>query len=142
VGHIAGIVIPELAPPLRANNLWQSTCFEAFLRPAGESGYREFNFTPSTQWAAYEFDAHRANMREASLPAPPQITIASAADQLICEITLALDLPREQYRLGLSAVIEEKSGGRSYWALNHPSGAPDFHDDTCFAVDLPSPEAS
>jgi len=39
-------------------------------------------------------------------------------------------------RLGLSAVIEEKSGRRSYWALAHPSGKADFHNSDCFTLEL------
>jgi hypothetical protein len=30
-------------------------------------------------------------------------------------------------RLGLSALIEDSDGGKSFWALAHPPGAPDFH---------------
>ena len=51
---------------------------------------------------------------------------------------LAPDLP---WRLGLSAVIEAEDGTKSYWALNHPPGAPDFHHKDCFALELPAPEA-
>jgi hypothetical protein len=55
---------------------------------------------------------------------------------------LALDgmssLPRDApWRLGLSAVIEETSGRKSYWALAHPPGKPDFHHADCFAYELP-----
>ena len=39
--------------------------------------------------------------------------------------------------LGLSAVIEEHGGAKSYWALAHPPGAPDFHHPDCFAAQLP-----
>ena len=35
------------------------------------------------------------------------------------------------------AVIEEKDGTKSYWALAHPPGEPDFHHPDCFALDLP-----
>ena len=31
-------VIPELSEPWRADELWQTTCFEAFLRPRAEHG--------------------------------------------------------------------------------------------------------
>ena len=41
------------------------------------------------------------------------------------------------WRLGLSAVIEDTSGGKSYWALAHPPGKPDFHHADCFALELP-----
>ncbi len=43
-------------------------------------------------------------------------------------------------RLGLSAVIEETDGTKSYWALAHPAeGPPDFHHPDCFALTLPAP---
>ena len=36
-------VIPEAAEPNRADDLWKTSCFEAFLRPLGEESYREWN---------------------------------------------------------------------------------------------------
>ena len=42
------------------------------------------------------------------------------------------------WRLGLSAVIEETSGRKSYWALAHPPGKADFHHSDCFALELPA----
>src|SRR5207253_6068780 len=51
-------VIPEDEPG-RADDLWQTTCFEAFLRRPGEESYREWNFAPSGQWAAYDLAAYR-----------------------------------------------------------------------------------
>ncbi len=50
-------VIPEADEPSRADELWQTTCFEAFLREAGADAYREWNFAPSGHWAAYDFSA-------------------------------------------------------------------------------------
>jgi hypothetical protein len=41
------------------------------------------------------------------------------------------------WQLGLSAVLEEKDGTKSYWALAHPGEKPDFHDAGCFAAHLP-----
>ena len=42
------------------------------------------------------------------------------------------------WELGLSAVLEEKDGTKSYWALAHPNPEkPDFHDPGCFAAHLP-----
>jgi hypothetical protein len=40
------------------------------------------------------------------------------------------------WRLGLSAIIEEASGQRSYWALAHPPGKPDFHHPDSFALEV------
>ena len=45
---------------------------------------------------------------------------------------------RRPWELGLSAILEEKDGTKSYWALAHPEGdKPDFHDPACFAAHLP-----
>jgi len=41
-----------------------------------------------------------------------------------------------RWRLGLSALIEEPSGHKSYWALAHPPGKADFHHPDCFAHEL------
>jgi hypothetical protein len=37
-------------------------------------------------------------------------------------------------------VIEAADGGKSYWALAHPPGRPDFHHAAGFAAHLPSDE--
>jgi hypothetical protein len=43
-----------------------------------------------------------------------------------------------RWELGVSAILEEKDGTKSYWALAHPTGdKPDFHDRACFAAHLP-----
>ena len=54
-GDLAEVVIPAPTSPRRADNLWQTTCFEAFVRGEG-ADYAEYNFTPSGEWAAYGFD--------------------------------------------------------------------------------------
>jgi hypothetical protein len=43
------------------------------------------------------------------------------------------------WRAGVSAVIEEADGTKSYWALAHPPGEPDFHDPESFVLSLPAP---
>ena len=42
--------------------------------------------------------------------------------------------------IGLSAVIEEEGGRKSYWALAHPPGPPDFHHPDCFTLELAAPK--
>ena len=54
-GKIGELAMPPIADPVRTDELWQHTCFEAFLRGSVGAGYFEFNFAPSTQWAAYRF---------------------------------------------------------------------------------------
>ncbi len=50
-GDFNRIRLPAPQPSARTDGLWQHSCFEAFL--AGDRGYYEFNFSPSSQWAAY-----------------------------------------------------------------------------------------
>jgi hypothetical protein len=133
------VLVPPLAQPVRRDNLWQRTCFEAFLQ--SEQGYLEFNFSPSTEWAAYRFSGYREGMAELDLE-PPQVRVSR--DEHALELTADLVLPPSlaPVRLGLSAVIEEVSGVKSYWALRHPPGdRPDFHHPDCFAIDLSPPPA-
>jgi hypothetical protein len=137
-GKIAGVRLPPIAPPLRAEELWQRTCFEAFVRCPASGIYYEFNFAPSTQWAAYQFDGYRSGMREASGVSAPAIAVKASAALLRVQASLELgqlsDLPPgHRWRLGLSALIEETNGRKTYWALTHPAGKPDFHHPDCFA---------
>ena len=44
-------------------------------------------------------------------------------------------------RMGLSAVLEDRRGRKSYWALAHASDTPDFHDPACFTAMLPASKA-
>jgi hypothetical protein len=133
-GRIGELLIPPPAPPERTDGLWQHSCFELFVGEEGE-GYEEFNFSPSGQWAAYAFSGYRTGMAPLDI-APPLIETEVSEDRLVVRVTLQQER-RGRCRIGLSAVIEEKGGNLSYWALNHPPGAPDFHHRDCFALDLP-----
>jgi hypothetical protein len=131
----ARFVIPELAETERADDLWQTTCFEAFLRAEGEDGYREWNFAPSSQWAVYDFTSHREGRTDAEVAAP-YIRIEDNLTWWALGATIAVDAETE-WQLGLSAILEEKDGTKSYWALAHPDrDEPDFHDPVCFAARL------
>jgi hypothetical protein len=123
--------------PDRADDLWQTTCFEAFLRPAGADAYREWNFAPSGQWAAYDFSGYREKRSNAAVAQSPYIRMEDNLTWWALGATIAVDADL-QWQLGLSAILEEKAGTKSYWALAHPSGdKPDFHDPICFAAHLP-----
>src|SRR5262249_36502234 len=70
-GRPGDLGIPPITSATRADELWRTTCFEAFVRTSASSGYYEFNFAPSTQWAAYEFSRYRSGMRAATDIAAP-----------------------------------------------------------------------
>jgi hypothetical protein len=139
-GRTADIVIPPLASPRRMDGLWQTTCLEAFFRTPGASGYLEFNFSPSTEWAAYAFDAHRSGRRPFDIIHAPIISHVDHGPALEIHVTLPID--PQPWLAALSAVIEEKDGTKSYWALAHPPGEPDFHHPDCFALELPAAPAA
>ena len=130
-------VVPEMVQePGRAEKLWETTCFEAFLRIAGQKGYREWNFAPSSEWAAYDFKSERKGKADADVSAP-YIRVEDNMTWWALGATIAVDA-EAKWQVGLSAVLEEKDGNKSYWALAHPDGdKPDFHDPACFAARLP-----
>lgn len=130
------VLLPLRADGQRRDGLWQTTCFEAFVRANGVIGYHEFNFSPSSDWASYSFDAHRAGMRDS--PAQPVIELTADGMNVTLDLSEYPDLTDADWHVGLAAVIEEKDGTKSYWALKHPEGAPDFHDAACFALELPA----
>ncbi len=137
--HIAGagkVVMPELREPGRTDELWRTTCFELFLRLDDGERYVEFNFSPSTQWAAYAFDGYREGMAQLDMPRAPVV------ERLTNGVNVALEfshLPHGELAMALTAVLEEEGGVKSFWSLAHPPGAPDFHHPACFAAKLPSP---
>jgi hypothetical protein len=122
-GDIARLVIPSPAAANRTAGLWQTTCFELFVGSDG-AAYREFNFSPSGAWAAYEFDRHRSGMRDAQA----EVEIDSSSDIKMFTLTAKIDaefpLPS---KVGLTAVIEEADGAIRYWAASFAPGEPDFH---------------
>jgi hypothetical protein len=133
-GNLEALRIPKATLPERRDRLWEHGCFEAFIRAGAGPAYYEFNFAPSTQWAAYRLEDYRSGMTPIALD--PSIEIRSASQSL--ELSAAFQLPPDAGAgLGLSAVIEDKNGRKSYWALAHPPGEPDFHHKDCFAAELP-----
>ncbi len=77
-----------------------------------------------------------------TLPAPHfDVDLKSNALEIVvavdCNLPAELDLDRT-WMIGLSAVIEELDGRKSYWALAHAPGKPDFHQRTCFVLQLPA----
>lgn len=137
------LVVPPFAGKGRADGLWQTTCFEAFLMPEGGPAYLEINLSPSERWAAYDFASYREGMVERPFPHEPQSAMRAGEQLAIFDSSIPLaGLPKDACALGLCAVIEEEGGRLSYWALAHPEGEPDFHDPSCFTATLASPPSA
>ncbi len=130
------VVLPSSIGAERVDGLWATTCFELFLKPEGGSDYFEFNFSPSCQWAAYVFDDYRCGRRNLHLAVDPHLeSDPERSRELSVDVDLS-NLPDTPLGMALCAVIEETDGTKSYWALAHPPGPPDFHDPDCFTATL------
>jgi hypothetical protein len=138
-----------VAGPGRADELWRHTCFEAFVRPAGSQRYLELNFSPSGEWAAYRFESYRRGMAPAALDEAPRLIVRGSEErlELRAQVKLSSNLlvPEasaissdgdRRVCVALSAVVEDREGRLSYWALRHPPGKPDFHHPESFALAL------
>jgi hypothetical protein len=103
-------------------------------------GYREFNLSPSGQWAVYGFRGYRdGGQRDGGVA--PRIVVRRSPHRLELEAQIDRDVltQHRSLRLGLSAVVEDAGGALSYWALQHPPGKPDFHHVDSFALQLRRP---
>lgn len=146
-GRIADVIVPAPVSPHRADKLWEHTCFEVFVRRPGEAGYVEFNFSPAGTWAAYRFTSQRRGMSnlEEFRDMPMTLDVGMSSVSLAVQLNLgglpdfAEDGP---WSVGVSTIIEESDGRKSYWALAHPQGKADFHHPDSFALELPPTSAT
>lgn len=134
------LVVPPFAGRGRADELWRTTCFELFLKPAGGESYVELNLSPSERWAAYDFGSYRAGMAERPASREPDSSIRLGSTFAIFDAAIPRDvLPALPAAASFAAVIEEQGGAVSYWAIEHAAAKPDFHDPACFAATLAPP---
>lgn len=140
-GNPASLLIPPAAPARQADFLWQHTCFEAFVAVEGEAAYREFNFSPSGEWAMYAFAGYRTPAERPVVASDPAIVSGWTQGEfrLMARIAPA-DLPVRSdgraFKMGLCAVIEEADRRLSYWAFRHHPCKPDFHGHDGLALRL------
>jgi hypothetical protein len=140
VGELGAVRMPELRPPVHTDGLWRHTCFEAFVGSAASPEYCEYNFSPSGAWAAYHFASYRAGMEPHKGGRTPNFAFDLQDGALV--LTAQVDLgwlslgDGGKARLGVTAVIEDRAGQLSYWALKHPREEPDFHHADGFVLSL------
>lgn len=140
------LVPPPLGAPDQATDgLWRHTCCEIFLAREGATAYREFNFSPSGQWASYAFAATRQRdpASESAWRKRPEIAFTELSNgfELLARLQSNQLPPGDApLAIGLSAVLETRLADApsscSYWALHHPAAQPDFHHPASFAHSL------
>lgn len=139
-GAVDRLLVPPPAEPVRTDGLWRQTCFEVFLRTGGGPGYFEFNLSPGGPWAAYRFSGRREGMADLEGVAPrgrahrdgSELTVEVVID--LSDVAALAGAP--VWQAAVTVVIEEVDGTKSYWALAHGEGPPDFHDPAGFLLDL------
>ncbi|MFN5161167.1 MAG: DOMON-like domain-containing protein [Cyanobacteriota bacterium] len=165
-GPIGQLVLPEpAAAAARRDELWRSTCFEAFLGVPGAEGYWEVNLSPAGHWNGYRLRGYRLDLQpEPGFTSLPCV-VACGSDQL--ELGFAIDLAAlvpagQPIELALATVLEarrqlgsadgpsdgpsdgteagdgpEDSGDHhSFWALAHAGREADFHRRESFVVSI------
>lgn len=140
-GDLSDIELEPLSDSTgRADDLWQKTCFELFVKTQNSPRYWEYNISPAGQWAAYGFSQYRDNRyNEESVS---QIPVTShVRDNLFileCSIPLPATLHNQSLETGISTVIRTKTDELYYYALKHCSDRPDFHDKNSFILTIGS----
>lgn len=139
-GPIKNLKLPPLDKAcLRADNLWQSTCFEAFLSITQnpDSPYFEVNIAPDGRWNLYQLTSYRQNLLPvANIPMP---AIQVDASELTYKLQarwqhLSPEVFNHSFHVGLTVILESQKGEKSYWALAHKSPQADFHNKASFTV--------
>ncbi len=135
------IVPTHSAPhPKRRDELWRTTCFEAFFGIAGSAAYLELNVAPSGDWAWYAFEDYRQGMRAPPISRAdePRIEIMERTDT---SLTLRAKVPAGIFA-GLpldsfsATAVLDRAGDLAYWAIAHAGPEADFHLRASFQVGL------
>ncbi len=141
-GDLSALSVPGPAgSPERRDRLWEDTCFELFLGPAGSDGYWEFNLSPAGHWNVYRFASYREGMRED--PAFAALPFVVRAGSRTLRLSLDLELGRivpaaTDVEAAVCAVIKTRAGAVGHWALAHPGPRPDFHRRDGFRLEVPA----
>ena len=139
-GFLSNLVIPAPADlPERRNNIWQETCFEFFLGLKDDARYWEFNLSPSGHWNVYRFNAYREGQQEEEAFTSLPFNVSSSTDAFLLDMEFDLDkiiTADETLEAGISAVIKQRDGNATHWALTHQNQQADFHKRESFIIEL------
>ena len=140
-GDIESVLLPAISvTPGRKDDLWKATCFEFFLAIRDQPGYWEFNMSPSGDWNVYRVDAYRrVGFREETAVSKLPFALRKESDGIMIEVSVNLSsiIPLEaELQIGITAIVQEKDGRETYWALAHPAPYADFHLRESFILAL------
>ncbi len=137
--HLDEVFLPTpKRAPERKWDLWESTCFEFFIKKSGAKNYLEFNFSPEHDWNLFFLSDVRVNEGEENSFTGDRLEFKSQRAGSLYTLEVAVRLAglkvfsglspmEEPLEVGISTVIKKTSGELEYWALTHPEEEPDFH---------------
>ena len=136
-GAIESVLMAEPEVATRRMALWETTCFECFFGVLGQDSYWELNLSTAGHWNVFRLDNYRSGFREElSIQALPVLI-----DRSVCSLETKLDLnvlglANSEIELSVTAVIEDKVGAISYWAVCHGGIEADFHLRNSFVIQM------
>ena len=121
-----------VTPPQRCDGLWEHTCLEWFVARPQQDAYWEFNLCPNGNWNVYALDGYRRGLKPDPLYTALPLVAGDGGEGSRCRVTAALPAPLasarpQELELAVTAVLEQRSGAISYWALHHGGAEADFH---------------
>lgn len=126
--EVANLNIPKFNLVERKDKLWKSTCMECFLF-FNENDYCEVNISPSGAWNSYYFTSYRTGMEESQNINLTHISTSFSSTHYHLEASFDFLEKRYPEVINLCAILESKNKehDKSYWAIKHNKGQPDFH---------------
>jgi len=146
-GALGRVWVPAPTAPRMTEGLWRRTCFEAFVGRDGSEAYHELNLSPSSEWAVLAFGSYRTGGALHDPAVAPETRIRREVGAITLEAVVSLAQLDAAYvggpvRVGLTAVVEDRRGACTYWALAHAPGAPDFHRAVGWTLCLEAPRGA
>ncbi len=127
--------------PQRIIGLWESTCFEFFIRKNDPKEYMEFNFSPSLDWNCFEFRNNIDQLTQWSFKGNFKINFDKSSNQIEMKVIIPKSVLFEEFKdlnnlnYSLTAVLKSNDGkdeDLSYWAITHKDERPNFHHPDSF----------
>jgi len=120
--------------PQRRHELWQTTCFEAFIGVPGTAPYWEVNLSTSGHWNVYKLADYRTALAQEERVEAITLQQQSRRSNGLLRLELSTQIPldgilqrEERLEGSLTAVLDAGQAGISYWALKHSGTQADFH---------------
>ncbi|CAG35354.1 DOMON-like domain-containing protein [Desulfotalea psychrophila] len=138
-GDLAQIKMGKGGQQGRCHDLWRKTCFEVFIARPESPAYWELNVSPMGEWNIYSFSECRRGMQEEVGIEQVSVTTYQTEDSFTLHCNLCLDkilFPNYPLQIAACAVLQDREGLCSYWALEHGEGPPDFHNRKKFLLNI------